>query len=43
VTPGEFAERLGDTRFAPLIRAYPELYASLVAVIRTRNLAFPTT
>jgi hypothetical protein len=43
VRPEEFAERLGDTRFAPLIRAHPELFASVAAVIRTRNLAFPTT
>jgi hypothetical protein len=42
ITPGDFAERLGDTRFAPLIRAHLELFASVAAVIRTRNLAFRT-
>lgn len=42
VTPGEFAERLGETRFAPLIRARLELFASVAAVIHTRNLAFCT-
>lgn len=41
-TPGEFAERLGDTRFAPLIRAHLELFATVAAVIRTRNLALRT-
>ncbi|MFW6184053.1 MAG: site-specific integrase, partial [Chloroflexota bacterium] len=41
-TPAEFAERLGDTRFAPLIRAHLELFTSMAAVIRTRGLAFRT-
>lgn len=42
VTPAEFAERLGDTRFAPLIRAHLELFAHAASVIRARNLAFRT-
>jgi integron integrase len=42
VTPEEFAERLGNTRFAPLIRAHLDLFASVATVIRTRNLAFRT-
>ncbi len=42
VTPEEFAERLGSTRFAPLIRAHLDLFVSVATVIRTRNLAFRT-
>ncbi len=42
VTPTEFVERLGDTRFAPLVRAHLELFASIATVIRTRNMAFRT-
>lgn len=42
VTPGEFAERLGNTRFAPLIHTHLDLFANAAAVIRARNLAFRT-
>ncbi len=42
VDPTEFAERLGDTRFAPLIRAHLELFASVATAIRVRNMAFRT-
>ena len=42
VDPAEFAERLGDTRFAPLIRAHLELFASVATAIRVRNMAFRT-
>jgi integron integrase len=42
VTPEEFAEQLGNTRFTPLLRAHLELFATVASVIRTRNLAFRT-
>ena len=40
--PAEFAERLGDTRFAPLIRAHLELFSSVATAFRVRNMAFRT-
>lgn len=42
VTRAEFSERLGNTRFAQLIRAHLDLFANAAAVIRARNLAFRT-
>lgn len=42
VTPDEFVERIGDTRFAPLIRSHLELFTTLSNVCRMRGLAFRT-
>lgn len=42
VTPDEFVERIGDTRFAPLIRTHLALFTTLSNVCRMRGLAFRT-
>jgi len=42
ITPDEFSERIGDTRFAPLIRANLDLFTALSNICRTRGLAFRT-
>jgi hypothetical protein len=42
VTAEQFSERLGDTRFAPLIRTHLDFFTHLSSVIRTRGLAFRT-
>lgn len=41
-TPQEFAERIGDTRFAPLIRRHHEVFNRLSAVMRTRGMSIRT-
>jgi len=42
VTPQEYAERLGDVRFASVIRNHLELFARAASVIRVRGMAFRT-
>src|SRR5690606_19492718 len=42
VTPQEYAERLGDVRFASVIRNHLELFARAASVIRVRGMSFRT-
>ena len=42
VTPEEYASRIGDTRFAPLIRQHLEVFARLSSVIQTRGMSIRT-
>jgi integron integrase len=42
VTPEEFAKRIGESRFAPLIRNHLELFARFSTVMRTRGLSIRT-
>ena len=42
VTPEEFAQRIGESRFAPLVREHLEVFARFSTVMRTRGLAIRT-
>ena len=42
VTPGDYAARIGDTRFAPLIRQHLDVFARLSSVIQTRGMSIRT-
>jgi integron integrase len=42
VSPEEFAERVGETRFAPLIREHLDLFAKAASVMRLRNMSIRT-
>ncbi len=42
VTPEEYASRIGDTRFAPLIRQHLEVFARLSSVVQTQGMSIRT-
>jgi len=42
VTPQEFAERVGDVRYASIIRNHLDLFARAATVLRMRGMAFRT-
>lgn len=42
VTPQEFANRIGDTRLASLIRAHLPLFATFASAMRTGGMSFRT-